>query len=102
MYIIWKKPMKSSLYHRMGTYGPIFIRVEKSTLKGRRELRDGGIRMIKENTNNPNAESMEAMNEYYEMEAHPDKYKRYSSFRDAMNEVLADDDIAKELIILVT
>lgn len=39
---------------------------------------------------NPNTESMDAMNEYYEMKAHPDKYKRYSSFRDAMNEVLAD------------
>lgn len=52
--------------------------------------------MAKENTNNPNAESMEGMNEYYEMEAHPDKYKRYSSFHDAMNEVLADDEVAKE------
>jgi len=39
---------------------------------------------------NPNAETMAAMNEYYEMKAHPEKYKHYSSFRDAMNEVLGD------------
>lgn len=39
---------------------------------------------------NPNAETAAAMNEYYEMKAHPDRYKRYSSFQDAMNEVLAD------------
>lgn len=36
----------------------------------------------------PNAETVAAMNEYYEMKAHPEKYKRYESFRDAMNEVL--------------
>ena len=29
---------------------------------------------------NPNAETIAAMNEYYEMKAHPEKYKRYSSF----------------------
>lgn len=34
---------------------------------------------------NPNAETAAALNEYYEMKAHPEKYKRYSSFRDAMN-----------------
>ena len=39
---------------------------------------------------NPNAETIAAMNEYYEMKAHPEKYKRYSSFKDAMNEVLTD------------
>lgn len=39
---------------------------------------------------NPNAETAAAMNEYYEMKAHPEKYKRYSSFKDAMNEVLGD------------
>ena len=39
---------------------------------------------------NPNAETAAALNEYYEMKAHPEKYKRYSSFRDAMNEVLGD------------
>ena len=39
---------------------------------------------------NPNAETAAALNEYYEMKSHPEKYKRYSSFRDAMNEVLGD------------
>lgn len=39
---------------------------------------------------NPNAETIAAMNEYYEMKAHPEKYKRYSSFQDAMKDVLAD------------
>ena len=39
---------------------------------------------------NPNAETAAAMNEYYEMKAHPEKYKRYSSFREAMDEVLED------------
>ena len=39
---------------------------------------------------NPNAETAAALNEYYEMKTHPEKYKRYSSFRDAMNEVLGD------------
>ena len=39
---------------------------------------------------NPNAETAAALNEYYEMKVHPEKYKRYSSFRDAMNEVLGD------------
>ena len=34
---------------------------------------------------NPNAET-----EYAEMKAHPEKYKRYASFKDAMNEVLTD------------
>ena len=39
---------------------------------------------------NPNAETIAAMNEYYEMKAHPEKYRKYSSFQDAMSEVLAD------------
>lgn len=39
---------------------------------------------------NPNTETLAAMNEYYVMKAHPEKYKKYSSFRDAMNEVLGD------------
>lgn len=39
---------------------------------------------------NPNAEAIAAMNEYYEMKEHPEKYKRYSSFRDAMSEVFGD------------
>lgn len=39
---------------------------------------------------NPNAETIAAMNEYYEMKAHPEKYKRYSSFKNAMDEVLTN------------
>ena len=39
---------------------------------------------------NPNAETIAAMNEYYEMKAHPEKYKRYSSFKDAIDEVLTN------------
>lgn len=39
---------------------------------------------------NPNAETIAAMNEYYEMKARPEKYKRYSSFKDAMDEVLTN------------
>ena len=39
---------------------------------------------------NPNAETAAALNEYVEMKAHPEKYKRYASFQDAMNEVLSD------------
>ena len=38
----------------------------------------------------PNAETIEAMNEFYTMKAHPEKYKKYSSFREAMDEVLSD------------
>ena len=38
----------------------------------------------------PNADTIAAMNVYYEMKAHPEQYKRYSSFKEAMNEVLTD------------
>lgn len=40
--------------------------------------------------NVPNAETIAAMDEFYEMKAHPEKYKRYSSFKDAIDEVLDD------------
>lgn len=39
---------------------------------------------------NPNAQTIAAMNEYYEMKNHPEKYKRYASFKDALNKVLED------------
>ncbi|MGN1404632.1 MAG: type II toxin-antitoxin system RelB/DinJ family antitoxin [Erysipelotrichaceae bacterium] len=39
---------------------------------------------------NPNAETAAAMNEYFEMKAHPEKYKKYTSFKDVMDEVLED------------
>ncbi|MCD7847468.1 MAG: type II toxin-antitoxin system RelB/DinJ family antitoxin [Oscillospiraceae bacterium] len=38
----------------------------------------------------PNAETIAALNEYPEMKSNPEKYKRYSSFKEAMNEVLSD------------
>ena len=38
----------------------------------------------------PNTETIAAMNEYYEMKNHPERYKRYSSFREGLMEVLAD------------
>ena len=39
---------------------------------------------------NPNAETIAALNEFYAMKAHPEQYKKYSSFRDVMDEVLGD------------
>jgi len=36
----------------------------------------------------PNQTTINALNEFYEMKSHPEKYKRYSSFKEAMNEVL--------------
>lgn len=41
-------------------------------------------------TDVPNAETVSAMQEYYEMLEHPERYRRYSSFREAMKEVLED------------
>lgn len=38
----------------------------------------------------PNADTLAAMNEYNAIKAHPEKYKRYTAFRDAMDEVLGD------------
>ena len=38
----------------------------------------------------PNAETIAAMNEFYTLKTHPERYKRYSSFCEAMNEVLDD------------
>lgn len=36
----------------------------------------------------PNTTTTKAMNEYYEMKSNPEKYKRYSNFKEAMNEAL--------------
>lgn len=36
----------------------------------------------------PNAQTIEALNEYTNMKAHPENYKHYASFSDAMSEVL--------------
>ena len=38
----------------------------------------------------PNEQTRAALEEYYEMKAHPEQYKRYSSFKEAMDVVLAD------------
>ncbi|MBQ4397886.1 MAG: type II toxin-antitoxin system RelB/DinJ family antitoxin [Clostridia bacterium] len=38
----------------------------------------------------PNDDTIAAMDEYFEMQRHPEKYKRYASFKDAMREVLED------------
>ena len=38
----------------------------------------------------PNAQTRAALDEYYEMKAHPEKYKRYSSFQDTIDEVIDD------------
>lgn len=35
----------------------------------------------------PNEETKAAMNEYYDMLEHPEKYKHYSSFREILQEV---------------
>ena len=42
-------------------------------------------------TDEPNAETIAALNEYTMFKQHPEKYRRHSSFKEAMNEVLADD-----------
>ena len=39
----------------------------------------------------PNADTVMAMNEYYEMLEHPERYKRYTSFQSAMKEALEED-----------
>ena len=40
----------------------------------------------------PNAQTLAAANEYYEMQAHPERYKRYESFADALKDILEDTD----------
>ena len=38
----------------------------------------------------PNQQTVAALAEYEEMKQHPENYKRYSTFQEALNEVLAD------------
>ena len=38
----------------------------------------------------PNAQTKAALSEYIAMKEHPEAYKRYDSFEDALNEVLSD------------
>lgn len=53
----------------------------------RQTVREQGIPFeIKRET--PNAQTIEALNGYTNMKEHPENYKHYSSFSDAMSEVL--------------
>lgn len=38
----------------------------------------------------PKSDMLEAIAEYEEMKAHPERYKKYNTFKEAMNEVLSD------------
>ncbi len=38
----------------------------------------------------PTIETIAAMNEYYTIKAHPEQYKRYTSFKEVMDEVLEE------------
>ena len=40
---------------------------------------------------NPNKDSINAMNEYSKIKNHPDKYKHYISFNEVINEILNDN-----------
>ncbi|MCD7855812.1 MAG: type II toxin-antitoxin system RelB/DinJ family antitoxin [Clostridiales bacterium] len=40
--------------------------------------------------NDPNAETIAALNEYYDIKKNPEKYKKYSSFSELKDEVLRD------------
>ena len=51
----------------------------------------GGLPFAVEMPQPYNEETVAAMNEFYAMKAHPEQYKRYASFSDAINEVLEDD-----------
>ena len=41
----------------------------------------------------PNKETMEALKEYEEMKNNPEKYKRYSSFKEAMKDVFEEENV---------
>lgn len=42
--------------------------------------------------NRDNLETLLAIEEYDEIKKHPENYKKYSSFKDAMSEVLIDEE----------
>ena len=42
-------------------------------------------------TCHPNKNTLKALNEYAEMKLHHEKYNHYSSFKEAMEEILAKD-----------
>lgn len=45
----------------------------------------------------PNAETFDALSEYYEMKAHPERYKRYPSFKAAMKDVFSTEYACPEI-----
>lgn len=55
----------------------------------RQSLREGSI-PFRITTDVPNSETINALNEYADMQNRPESYKRYSSFRQLKDEVLAD------------
>lgn len=55
----------------------------------RQTIRDQGI-PFHVTLNVPNAETQTALREFQDMREHPERYKRYSSFGDALKEVLSD------------
>lgn len=55
----------------------------------RQTIRDNGI-PFNVTLNVPNSETQEALREFQDMREHPELYKRYSNFGDALKEVLED------------
>ena len=61
--------------------------VKLKQVNGYHRAKGAPFAIIKENFN---AETIAAMNEYYAVKEHPDKYKRYATFEEAMKDVLED------------
>lgn len=55
----------------------------------RQTIRDRGI-PFEVTLNVPNADTRAALQEYQDMKEHPEKYKRYGSFQEALQEALED------------
>lgn len=55
----------------------------------RKTIRDQGI-PFDVTLNVPNADTRAALQEFWDMKEHPEKYKRYRSFKDALQEALED------------
>ena len=55
----------------------------------RQTIRDKGI-PFNVTLNVPNSETQEALREFQDMREHPELYKRYSNFGDALKEVVED------------
>ncbi len=56
----------------------------------KQSLREQGM-PFKVTRNIYNRDTIQALNEYEMMKKHPEKYKRYDSFEEALNEVLNDE-----------